>query len=307
MSEDKVVSLSEAIQRYVADGMTIAVEGFSHLIPFAAAHEIIRQKKRNLTICRMTPDIVTDQLVAAGCVSHLIASFFASGSAGSLYEIRRRIEHGVPERLTVEEYSHFGMVSRYHAGASGIPFAPLRSYSGSDLPRLNPRITTVDNPYGEGSVYVVPSLNPDVTIVHAQRSDRRGNVQMWGILGAQQQAAFAGKTTIVVVEKVVDDEVVRGDPNRTIIPSHVIDAIVECPRGAHPSYAQGYYDRDNDFYRSWTAISKDPVRLQKWLREWVYDVSGPAEYCEKLGPGKWETLSADVRMSEPVNYGSGRS
>lgn len=306
MSSEKILSMREAISRHVLDGSTIALEGFSHLIPFSAAHEIIRQKKRNLTLCRMTPDIVSDQLIAAGCVTTLVASFFASGSAGSLHEIRRRVEHHQPVALEVEEYSHFGMVSRYHAGASRLPFSALRSYSGSDLPHLNPRITTVDNPYGEGSVYVVPALNPDVTIVHAQRADRIGNTQIWGILGAQQEAAFAARTTIVVVEEIVDDEVVRADPNRTVIPGLAVDAVVVSPRGAHPSYAQGYYDRDGDFYRDWTAISKDADRLQAWLGEWVYGLSEPADYVEKLGEQTWARLAVDERPSGTVNYGSGR-
>lgn len=306
MSHDKVLSMSAAIQRFVRDGMTVALEGFTHLIPYSAAHEIIRQRKRDLTLCRMTPDIVSDQLIAAGCVSRLVASFFASGSAGSLYEIRRRVESRIPEGLEVEEYSHYGMVSRYHAGASGLPFAPLRSYSGSDMPRLNPALRLVDNPYDEGSVYVVPALNPDVTIIHAQRADRSGNTQMWGVLGAQQEAAYAAKCTIVVVEEIVDQAVVRADPNRTIVPAHAVDAVVRSRRGAHPSYVQGAYDRDGEFYREWTAISRDPERLHQWLREWVYDLKDSDEYAEKLGPEKWAVLAASDRPSGVVNYGSGR-
>lgn len=307
MSKAKILTMKTAIERYVSDGSTIALEGFSHLIPFAAAHEIIRQRRTGLTLCRMTPDLVSDQLIAAGCVTKLVASFFASGSAGSLHELRRRFEHHDPAPLEIEEYSHFGMVNRYHAGASRIPFAALRSYSGSDLPILNPLIKAIDNPYGPGSVYVVPALNPDVTIIHAQRADRSGNTQIWGILGAQQEAAFAARHTIVVVEELVDDEVVRADPNRTIIPGLAVDAVVVAPRGAHPSYAQGYYDRDGDFYRDWTAISKNPELLQQWLREWVYELDGPADYVEKLGATKWAQLAVDIRLSGVVNYGSGRS
>ncbi|MGA1826792.1 CoA transferase subunit A [Microbacterium sp.] len=298
--------MTEAIQRFVNDGMTIALEGFTHLIPYSAAHEIIRQQKRDLTLCRMTPDIISDQLIAAGCVSKLVASFFASGSAGSLYEIRRRVESGSPEALQVEEYSHYGMVSRYHAGASGMPFAPLRSYSGSDMPDLNPMIRVVDNPYGEGTVYVVPALNPDVTIIHAQRADRSGNTQMWGVLGAQQEAAFAAKHTIVVVEEIVDEEIVRADPNRTIVPAHAVDAVVLSNRGAHPSYVQGRYDRDGEFYREWTAISREPARLHQWLQEWVYDLKDSDDYAQKLGTAKWASLAVSNRPSAVVNYGSSR-
>src|SRR5690606_20640289 len=174
----------------------------------------------------------------AGCVDRLVASFFASGSAGSLHEIRRRVEHHDPKPLETEEYSHYGMYCRYEAGAKRLPFQPLLSYVGSDLPRLNPRIRAVESPYGEGTVYVVPPLNPDVTIVHAQRADARGNVQMWGITGAQAPAAYAAARVIVTVEEIVDPDVVRADPNRTLIPAHAVDAVVPVPGGAHPSYAQ---------------------------------------------------------------------
>jgi glutaconate CoA-transferase subunit A len=296
--------MADAIGMYVEDGMTVCLEGFSHLISFAAAHEIIRQGRQNLTLCRMTPDIVSDQLVAAGCVTTLVASFFASGSAGSLHELRRRIERHDPVALEVEEYSHYGMVCRYQAGAAGLPFFPLRSYAGSDLPQLNPRIRLVDDPYGEGTVYVVPPLNPDVTIVHAQRADRHGNVQIWGISGVQQEAVYAAKKAIVVVEEIVDDDVVRSDPNRTLIPSHAVDAVVVCPRGAHPSYVQGYYDRDCAFYRRWTAISKDSGLLQAWLKEWVHGTANHAEYLDKLGGDYWDDLAVAPRLSEPVDYGS---
>jgi glutaconate CoA-transferase, subunit A len=304
MSKDKVVTMSEAIAAYVQDGMTVALEGFSHLIPFAAAHEIIRQERRNLTLCRMTPDIVSDQLLAAGCVSKLVASFFASGSAGSLHELRRRVEDHDPVKLEVEEYSHYGMVCRYQAGASGLPFFPLLSYAGSDLPKLNPRIRLVENPYGNGTVYVVPPLNPDVTIVHAQRADRSGNVQIWGISGVQQEAVYAAKKAIVVVEEIVDDDVIRSDPSRTLIPSHAVDAVVVCPQGAHPSYAQGYYDRDCAFYRRWTPISKDPLLLQAWLQEWILGTADHQEYLDKLGADYWSGLEVAPNYSEPVNYGS---
>ncbi|MFW0794436.1 CoA-transferase [Gordonia sp. CPCC 205515] len=306
MAADKTTSMREAIATHVHDGMTVALEGFSHLIPFAAAHEIIRQERRDLTLCRMTPDIVSDQLVAAGCVSKLVASFFASGSAGSLHELRRRIERHDPERLEVEEYSHYGMVCRYQAGAAGLPFFPLRSYAGSDLPKVNPNIRLVEDPFGEGSVYVVPPLNPDVTIIQAQRADRAGNAQIWGISGIQQEAVYAARRAIVVVEEIVDDQVIRSDPSRTLIPSHAVDAVVHCPRGAHPSYAQGYYDRDCGFYRRWTAISKDAQQLQTWLKEWVHDLHDHTEYLEKLGEEYWNDLRVEPRYSDPVNYGSRR-
>lgn len=301
---DKLMTMREAIATYVEDGMTVALEGFSHLIPFAAAHEIIRQGRRELTLCRMTPDIISDQLIAADCVSKLVASFFASGSAGSLYEIRRRIENHDPVALEVEEYSHYGMVCRYQAGAAGLPFFPLRSYAGSDLPKINPNIRLVEDPFGGGSVYVVPPLNPDVTIIHAQRADRSGNVQIWGIAGVQQEAVYAAKKAIVVVEEIVDDDVIRSDPSRTLVPSHAVAAVVLSPRGAHPSYAQGYYDRDCAFYRRWTAISKDPQQLRTWLKEWVLTTADHAEYLEKLGEEYWADLEVAPRPSGTVDYGS---
>lgn len=301
---DKLMTMREAIATYVEDGMTVALEGFSHLIPFAATHEIIRQGRRDLTLCRMTPDIISDQLIAADCVSKLVASFFASGSAGSLHEIRRRIENHDPVALEVEEYSHYGMVCRYQAGAAGLPFFPLRSYAGSDLPKINPNIRLVEDPFGGGSVYVVPPLTPDVTIIHAQRADRSGNVQIWGIAGVQQEAVYAAKKAIVVVEEIVDDDVIRSDPSRTLVPSHAVDAVVLCPRGAHPSYAQGYYDRDCAFYRRWTAISKDPQQLRTWLKEWVLTTSDHAEYLEKLGEDYWADLEVAPRPSGTVDYGS---
>jgi glutaconate CoA-transferase, subunit A len=303
MRGDKVTSLADAVREYVRDGMTVALEGFGHLIPFAAGHEIIRQRRHDLTLCRMTPDLIADQLIGAGCVSALVASFFASGSAGSLYEIRRRVEAHDPAPLRLEEYSHYGMVCRYQAGASGLPFFPLRSYAGSDIPALNPRVRRVDSPYGEGAVYVVPPLRPDVTIIHAQRADRLGNVQIWGILGAQQEAVFAADRAVVLVEEIVDEETIRNDPNRTVIPAHAVDAVVHCPRGAHPSYAQGYYDRDSAFYREWTAISRDRQRLLRWLDDWVYALPDREAYLAKLGHQRWQTVVVGSRLSGQVDYG----
>ncbi|RRO16930.1 CoA transferase subunit A [Saccharopolyspora rhizosphaerae] len=302
-SADKVTDMASAVAAHVEDGMTVALEGFGHLIPFAAGHEIIRQAITGLTFCRMTPDLLADQMIAAGCVRRLVASFFASGSAGSLHEVRRRVEHADPAPLEVEEYSHYGMVCRYQAGASGVPFLPLRSYAGSDLPRLNPMIRKVADPYGGPDIYVVPALRPDVTIVHAQRADRSGNVQMWGITGAQQEAAYAARTVIATVEEVVDEDVVRSDPNRTVLPSHAVAAVVECPGGAHPSYSQGHYDRDNAFYREWTPISRDRDALLRWLDEWVHQVPDRQAYLEKLGAERWETVRVAPRPSQPVDFG----
>lgn len=303
MAKDKVLPLPEAIASLVRDGDTIALEGFSHLIPFAAGHEIIRQGRRGLTFCRMTPDLIADMMIGAGCVDRLVCSFFASGSAGSLYEIRRRLEDHDPAPLAVEEYSHHAMVLRYHAGASRLPFIPIRSFAGSDLPKVNPDIRLVDNPYGEGTVYVVPPLNPDVTIIHAQRADRRGNAQIWGITGVQQEAVYAAERVIVTVEEIVDDEVIRSDPNRTLIPAHAVDAVCVVPRGAHPSYVQGSYDRDNAFYRMWPKMAKDPQRLQEWLEKHVHGTADHAEYLAMIGEEQLDSLKVASKPSQPVDYG----
>ncbi|KOG82653.1 MULTISPECIES: CoA transferase subunit A [Streptomyces] len=305
---DKVVSLREAVARHVRDGDTVSLEGFTHLIPTAAGHEIIRQGRRGLTVVRMTADIVVDQMLAAGCVARLVSSFVGNSSAGSLGELRRRIERADPEPLEFEEYSHYGMVCRYVAGAQRLPFHPLRSYGGSDLPSVNPGIRKVTSPYPgpDGrpeQIYVVPPVNPDVTIVHAQRADRRGNTQIWGLTGVQAEAVYAADRAVVVVEELVADEVVRADPNRTLIPAHAVDAVVVCPRGAHPSFAQGYYDRDNAFYRSWSAISADPARLRAWLEEWVYGTADHAEYVAKRGEEFWARLAVGEALSGSVDYG----
>jgi glutaconate CoA-transferase subunit A len=305
---DKIMSMRDAIARHVHDGDTVCIEGFTHLIPTAAGHEIIRQGRRDLTVVRMTADIVVDQMLAADCVTTLVSSFVGNSSAGSLGELRRRVEDG---RLTFEEYSHYGMVCRYLAGAQRLPFHPLRSYGGSDLPRVNGGLRKVISPYpgpdGEPEqVYVVPPVHPDVTIVHAQRADRSGNIQVWGLTGVQAEAVYAARTAIVVVEEIVDDSVVRSDPNRTLIPAHAVDAVVVCPRGAHPSFAQGYYDRDGAFYREWAHISKDPQRLAAWLDEWVYGTEDHAAYVAKLGSVRWERLAVDEALSIPVDYGRRR-
>lgn len=307
-TRDKTMSMRDAIATFVRDGQTVALEGFTHLIPVAAGHEIIRQGRRDLTIVRMTADIVVDQLIAADCVRTLVSSFVGNSTAGSLGELRRRIETGEPAPLEFVEYSHYGLVCRYLAGAQRLPFYPLRSYAGSDLPRVNGEIRTVESPYpgpyGEPErVYVVPPINPDVTIVHAQRADRAGNTQIWGLTGVQTEAVYAAEHAIVVVEEVVDDEVVRSDPNRTVIPAHAVDAVVECPRGAHPSFAQGYYDRDGAFYRAWTDIAKDRERLTAWIDEWIFGTEDHAAFVEKLGADTWARLSVDEAWSQPVNYG----
>jgi glutaconate CoA-transferase subunit A len=299
----KVVSLREAVAAHVHDGDTLAIEGFTHLISFAAGHEVIRQGRRDLTLARLTPDLVYDQMVAAGCASKLVFSWLGNPGVGSLHAIRRAIEAG---QLEIEEYSHHGMVARYVAGASRLPFFPLRSYDGSDLAAVNPQIRQVSSPYDGEKISVVPPLNPDVTIIHAQRADADGNVQAWGIVGVQREAASAARRVIAVVEELVDASVIRDDPDRTLLPGTVVDAVCVEPFGAHPSFAQGHYDRDNAFYRDWDAISRDPNRLQAWLDEWVRGLDGRAAYVDRLGPDKLDALRPDSRPSGSVDYGSYR-
>ncbi len=302
----KLLSMREAIARHVSDGASVAIEGFTACICFAAGHEIIRQRKRGLTLIRMTPDVIYDQMVAAGVARRLVFSYLGNPGVGALNCIRRAIEQGIPAPLEIEEYSHFGMVGRYIAGAAHLPFYPLRSYTGSDMPAVNPRIQFVQSPYDGERVAVVPPLNPDVAILHAQRADSAGNTQLWGLLGAQKEAAFAARRVIVVVEEVVDEAVIRADPNRTLIPGLIVDAVVHEPFGAHPSYAQGYYDRDNDFYLKWDEISRDAQRTADWLDEWVYGVKDRAEYAQKLGAAARRRLKPGDAWSQPVNYGDYR-
>jgi glutaconate CoA-transferase subunit A len=297
--------MRDAVAELVRDGDTVAIEGFTHLICFAAGHEIIRQQKRDLTLCRLTPDLIYDQMIGAGVARKLIFSWLGNPGVGGLHAIRR-VTEGDAATLEIEEYSHFGMVGRYTAGAMNLPFFPLRSYFESDLPQVNPLIRPVPSPYGEQTVFAVPPLKPDVTIVHAQRADAAGDTQVWGLLGCQKEAAFAAERVIVVVEELVDEAVVRADPNRTILPGLVVDAVVVEPFGAHPSYAQGYYDRDNRFYLEWDAVSRDRERLEAWLGEWVLGVSGRAEYLERLGRERMEALRPGPAPSGSVDYGAYR-
>lgn len=301
------MALPQAISEFVHDGCSISLEGFTHCIPFAAAHEIIRQRKRHLTIYRMTADIVVDQLIAGDCVSTLVSSFIGNSAVGSLHELRRRIEGRDSVSLDYREYSHGGMVARYLAGASGLPFYPLLSYAGSDVSKVTSDIRVIESPYDGQRVHVVPPINADVAIVHAQRADAKGNVQLWGLTGVQQEVAYSANHVIVTVEEIVDDEVITLDPNRTVLPAHVVDAVVEVPRGAHPSFVQGYYDRDGDFYRKWNDISRDRDTLQEWLANWVFGTSDHGEYIAKQGERYWDRLWSPEVLSIPVNYGSRRT
>ena len=296
----KLISLSEAIAKYVNDGDTVYAAGFTHLIPFAAGHEIIRQGKKELALARATPDLIYDMLVAAGCAKKVIFSYMGNPGVGSLRIVRSAIEKG---ELEWDEYSHFGMITRLQAGASGLPFLPMNQTGATDLENANPNIKRVPDPYGGKDVIVVPALNPDVAIVHVQRADANGNAHLWGIIGEQKEAAFAAKKVILTAEQIVDESVIRSDPNRTMIPGIVVSAICHVPFACHPSYAQGYYDRDNEFYLAWDKVSESVESVKAWLDEWVFGVKDRAEYMEKLGKEKREQLKIGSLMSEPVNYG----
>ncbi len=296
----KVMSMAEAVSRFVADGDAVYAAGFTHAVPFAVGHEIIRQRKRDLVLCRATPDLMYDQMIAAGCARKLVFSWAGNASVGPLRAFRRVVESGA---VAIEEYSHYGMTARLFAAAAGLPFFPVRTNVGSDLPRVNPNLKSVTCPYTGQELSTVPALCPDVAIIHAQRADATGNAQIWGIVGEQKEAAFAAKRVILAVEEIVDEAVIRSDPNRTIIPGFVVSAVVEEPWGAHPSFLQGYYDRDNDFYIEWDKVSSTAESLQAYLDEWVYGVSGRAEYMQKLGAERMLRLTPKRAYSVPVDYG----
>ncbi|WP_370943526.1 CoA transferase subunit A [Amycolatopsis sp. cg5] len=259
----KVVSLSDAVAELVHDGDTVALEGFTHLIPVAAGQEIIRQGRKDLTLVRMTPDIIYDQLIGAGCARKLVFSWGGNPGVGSLHRFRDAVQHSWPVPLEIEEHSHAGMANRYVAGASGLPFAVLRGYTGTDLPAQTETIKPITCPFTGEVLTAVPALNPDVTIVHAQRADRAGNVQLWGIAGVQKEAVLAARRSLVTVEEIVDELEPR--PGAVVLPAWVITAVAEVPGGASPSYAAGYYERDNSAYQAWDAISRDREEFTKWL------------------------------------------
>ena len=261
-----IVALDDAVSALVGDGDTVALEGFTHLIPVTAGHEIIRQRRRDLTLVRMTPDIVYDRMVGAGCASGLVFSWGGNPGVGSLHRLRDAIEHGWPRPLHISEHSHAGMVNRYVAGASGLPFAVLRGYAGTGLMGRRPdELTTITCPFTGEELAAVRALRPDVTIIHAQRADRMGNVQLWGITGVQKEAVLAADRALATVEELVDDLDHR--PGDVVIPGWAVDLVAVAPGGAAPSYAHGYYERDNDAYVAWDAISRDRDRFSAWLAD----------------------------------------
>jgi glutaconate CoA-transferase, subunit A len=264
---DRFLQLSDAIAAYVHDGDRVALEGFTHLIPFAAAHEIIRQGRRHLTLVRMTPDIIYDQMVGAGCAAKLVFSWAGNPGVGSLHRLRDAIEHGWPHPLEIEEHSHAAMASAYEAGAANLPFAVFRGYVGSELRAVNPMIRSITCPFSGEVLAAVPSVRPDISIIHAQRADRAGNVQIEGIIGVQKEAAFAAKRAIATVEEVVP--ALSAHATACVLPAWTMTAVCVVPGGASPSYAHGYYRRNNAFYVEWDAISRDRERFQSWIRDHV--------------------------------------
>jgi len=265
--------LDEAIAAHVRDGGSLAMEGFTHLIPFAAAHEVIRQGRSDLELIRMTPDVIYDQMIGMGCARKLVFSYGGNPGVGSLHRFRDALEHGWPLPLEVVEHSHAGMANAYVAGASGLPFAVLRGYAGTDLAARNPEVGVVECPFTLERLSAVRAVRPDVTVVHAQRADRRGNVQFWGISGVQKEAVLAARAAIVTVEEVVDE--LDSRPHAVVLPHWTLAAVCLVPRGAHPSYAAGYSTRDNDFYTAWDAIARDRETFTSWMREHVLDAPAP--------------------------------
>ena len=279
----KLLPLRDAVAQHVHDGDSVALEGFTHLIPFAAAHEIIRQRRRELTLVRMTPDLVYDQLIGMGCARRMVFSWGGNPGVGSLHRFRDAVEHGWPQPLQIEEYSHAAMAAAYQAGASRLPFAMLQGFIGNDLPRHNARIRHVRCPYTNRTFATVPALNPDVTVLHAQCADREGNVMIQGIVGAQKEAALAAKRLLVTVERVVDR--IELPLNGVLLPHWVVSAVSLVPGGAYPSYAHGHYPRDNGFYIRWDEISRERSSFLAWMDEHVLGVADFAEHLDKLRGG----------------------
>src|SRR5579875_90935 len=272
----ELLTLRETVGKLIRDGDTVAMEGFTHLIPSAAGHEVARQRKTDLTLIRMTPDLIYDQLIGMGCARKLIFSWGGNPGVGSLHRLRDAIENGWPRPLEIEEHSHAGMANAYTAGASNLPFAVLRGYRGTDLPNYYPTIKFIDCPFTGEKLAAVPAIRPDVAVIHAQKADRRGNVLMWGIVGVQKEAVLAARRSIVTVEEIVDR--LDAPPNAVILPGWVVSAVCEVPRGAHPSYAHGYYARDNSFYRAWDAISRTREGFLDWMNRHVMETRDFAEF-----------------------------
>jgi glutaconate CoA-transferase, subunit A len=277
----ELLSLHDAVATYISDGASVAMEGFTHLVPNAAGHEIIRQKRRDLDLIRMTPDLIYDQLIGAGCARHLTFSWGGNPGVGSLHRFRDAVEHGWPNKLEIEEHSHAGMATRYTAGASGLPFGILRGYVGTDLPQHTATIKSVTCPFTSEVLTAVPAINPDVTVIHAQRADKRGNVQIWGLVGIQKEAVLAARHSIVTVEEVVDE--LAPVPGAVVLPTWAVSAVCLVPDGAHPSFAMGYSERDNAFYQRWDDISRDRATFEQWIDRHIRSTDDFVQYRASLG------------------------
>ena len=269
----EIVSLADAVAAAIRDGDAVAMEGFTHLIPFAAGHEVIRQGRRDLTLIRMTPDVIYDQLIGAGCVSKLIFSWGGNPGVGSLHRFRDAVENGWPVPLKLEEHSHAGMANRYAAGAAGVPFAVLRGYRGTGLEGLpgldgRPSVRPITCPFTGETLTAVAALTPDVAVIHAQRADQAGNVQLWGITGVQKEAVLSARRAVVTVEEIVPE--LRPQQGAIVLPGWAVDYVAEVPGGAHPSYTAGYSRRDNDYYVAWDAISRERDSFRRWLETDVF-------------------------------------
>ncbi len=282
----EIMALRDAVSALIRDGDSVAMEGFTHLIPFAAGHEVIRQRRRDLTLIRMTPDVIYDQVIGAGCATRLIFSWGGNPGVGSLHRLRDAVEHAWPQPLELVEHSHAGLANAYVAGASNLPFAVLRGYVGTDLPKVNPQIRMLRCPFTDEELAAVRAVRPDVAVIHAQKADRQGNVLLWGILGVQKEAVLAARRSIVTVEEVVDD--LAAWPNATVLPTWAVSAVCVVPGGARPSYAQGYYERDDRFYQQWDRIARSREGFQSWLRRHILDTADFAEFSRVLGEGAQE-------------------
>jgi glutaconate CoA-transferase, subunit A len=296
----KLTDMASAIAAHVHDGDLVYLTGWTQLEPHSAVHEIIRQRRKDLVLARANVNLLLDQAVAAGVARKLIFSYAGIAGVGLLGPTRRAIEEG---RIEWEEYTHYQLLARLQAGASGLPFFPIRSGAGSDLARVNPALKTVQCPYTGETLVTVPPLRPDVTIVHAQRADVHGNLQIWGVLGDIREAVFASRRVIATVEEIVDESVIRSDPNRTIVPGFAVSAVVRSPWGAHPSFAQGYYDRDNPMYIDWSEVCRDRASVDAYLRKWVYDIPDRDAYMRMLSAERLLRLQVRPYYSVPVNFG----
>lgn len=267
----KFMSLKDAVSENLSDGDVVAFEGFTHLIPHAAAHEAIRQGRRNLTLIRMTPDVIYDQMIGMGMARKVVFSYAGNPGVGLLRRMRDAVENGWPNALEIEEHSHSAMANAYEAGAAGLPLAVFRGYRGAGLAEVNPNIKSITCPFSGEKLAAIPSNRPDVTFIHAQKADKKGNVLIEGIIGIQKEAALAAKRAVVTVEEVVDD--LNSHPNATVLPHWTLAAVCHVPGGAHPSYAHGYYIRDNASYLEWDNISADRDRFTSWMQENVLNAT----------------------------------